>query len=412
MSAWPRARLGDVCQTGAGGTPLSSKKEYYEGGTIPWLVSGEVVQGQITTSANCITALGLEKSSARIFPENTVLVAMYGATAGQVGILRFRAATNQAICGILPNDRFIPEFLYYLLLSKKQELIAQAAGNAQPNISQIKIKNTTIPVPALPEQQRLVTILDQAFAGLATATANTEKNLKNARELFDSYLNAVFEQKGEGWQATTLGSEVDLLVGFAFKSSQYTKSIDGIRLLRGDNIIQNALRWDEVKRWPATDIRSYESYNLEVGDVVLAMDRTWVKAGLKYAVIEETDTPCLLVQRVARLRCRNGLARRFLVHLIGGPQFTRYVLGIQTGLSVPHISGKQISDFVFWKPRLLEQQKLGGTIDDLASKVARLEETYNEKLLAIEDLRQSVLQQAFSGELTTPPSQAIKEAAE
>jgi type I restriction enzyme S subunit len=118
-NGWQQARLGDVCRTGAGGTPLSSKKEYYEGGTIPWLVSGEVAQGRITTAANFITGLGLENSSARIFPENTVLVAMYGATAGQVGILGFKAATNQAVCGILPNDKFVPEFLYYLLLSKK-----------------------------------------------------------------------------------------------------------------------------------------------------------------------------------------------------------------------------------------------------------------------------------------------------
>jgi len=183
---WQTARLGDVCQTGAGGTPLSSKKEYYEGGTIPWLVSGEVAQGQIIASANFITNLGLENSSARIFPENSVLVAMYGATAGQVGLLRFKAATNQAVCGILPNDRFVPEFLYYLMLSKKQELIAQAAGNAQPNISQIKIKNMTIPTPPLPEQQGIVAILDEAFAGLATVTANAEKNLKNARDLFEN----------------------------------------------------------------------------------------------------------------------------------------------------------------------------------------------------------------------------------
>jgi type I restriction enzyme S subunit len=160
ITPWPTARLGDVCQTGAGGTPLSSRKEYYEGGTIPWLVSGEVAQGEIINASNFITDLGLENSSAKIFPQDTVLVAMYGATAGQVGILRFKAATNQAVCGVLPNNKFLPKFMYYLLLSKKQELIAQAAGNAQPNISQIKIKNTTVPVPPLAEQKPIVAVLD------------------------------------------------------------------------------------------------------------------------------------------------------------------------------------------------------------------------------------------------------------
>lgn len=105
---------------------------------------------------------------------------MYGATAGQVGILRFEAATNQAVCGILPNKHFIPEFLYYLFLLKKEELIATATGNAQPNISQIKIKNMVIPFPPLAEQERIVAILDEAFAAIATATVNVERNLVNA----------------------------------------------------------------------------------------------------------------------------------------------------------------------------------------------------------------------------------------
>lgn len=409
---WPTARLGDVCKTGAGGTPLSSKKEYYKGGTIPWLVSGEVAQGEITSSSNFISKLGLENSSAKIFPKDTVLVAMYGATAGQVGILRFPAATNQAICGILPNERFLPKFMYYLMLSKKRELIAQAAGNAQPNISQVKIRNTIIPILPLPEQERIVTILDEAFAGLAAATANAEKNLKNTRELFDSYLSAIFDTAGTDWKETSLGSEIDLLVGFAFKSAQYTKGEPGIRLLRGDNVVQNALRWDDVKRWPVSDVERYEAYKLAAGDIVLAMDRTWVKAGLKYAVLAEADVPSLLVQRVARLRCREQLDNRFLVHLIGSPKFTKHVLAIQTGLGVPHISGTQISDFAFRKPEIGKQRQIGAAIDKLAFNVATLETAYRDKLAGLTDLKQSILQKAFSGELTSPRSAAVKEAAE
>jgi len=189
MSKWEIFKIGDVCKTSSGGTPLKLNNDYYDNGDIPWLVSGEVCQKNILNNKNYITQKGLENSSAKLFPVNTVLVAMYGATAGQVGILRFESATNQAICGILPNKRIIPEFLYYALLFKKSELIAQATGNAQPNISQIKIKNTKIPVPPIEEQKRIVEILDKAFEGIAQAEANTRRNLINARELFDSYLN-------------------------------------------------------------------------------------------------------------------------------------------------------------------------------------------------------------------------------
>jgi hypothetical protein len=205
---WTWKPLGVVSKTGSGGTPLSSRKEYYDGGNIPWLVSGEVAQENVREAKNFITKAGLENSAAKLFPKDTVLVAMYGATAGQVGILRFEAATNQAVCGILPNEKFVPEFLFYFLLAKKDELVAQATGNAQPNISQIKIKNTEVPLPPLAEQQRIVGLLDEAFEGPATAKANAEKNLQNARALFESHLQSVFTQRGPLASLSDLADEV------------------------------------------------------------------------------------------------------------------------------------------------------------------------------------------------------------
>src|SRR4051812_42506353 len=95
---WKAKTIGEIYETGAGGTPLKAHKYYYEGGTIPWLMSGEVCQRDILTAKNSITERGLKNSSAKLFPKNTVLIAMYGANAGQVGILRFEACTNQAVC--------------------------------------------------------------------------------------------------------------------------------------------------------------------------------------------------------------------------------------------------------------------------------------------------------------------------
>ena len=205
-TSWQTKKLGEVCDTGAGGTPLKSHKDYYEDGNIPWIRSGEVCQKEICESELFITEKGLKNSSAKIFPKNTVLVAMYGATAGQVGILRFDAATNQAVCGILPNKDILAEFLYYFFLIEKENLISQATGNAQPNISQIKIKNTQIPIPPLPEQRRIVKILDEVFEGIEKAKENAEKNLQNSKELFESYLQSVFVNPGKDWEEETLNN--------------------------------------------------------------------------------------------------------------------------------------------------------------------------------------------------------------
>jgi len=152
-------RLGDVCVTSSGGTPLKSKREYYENGTIPWLTSGEVRQGHVSTSKQFITKQALEDSSAKVFPRNTILIAMYGATAGQVGLLDFESSTNQAICGVLPNDKFYPEFLYQFLLTITKDFVNQATGAAQPNISQAVIRDTFIPVPDLEKQHKIAEII-------------------------------------------------------------------------------------------------------------------------------------------------------------------------------------------------------------------------------------------------------------
>ncbi|MDD3006249.1 MAG: restriction endonuclease subunit S [Candidatus Pacebacteria bacterium] len=189
---WGERRLGDVCGTGAGGTPLKSHKEYYENGEVPWLRSGEVNKKEVMRSKVFISEAGLNNSSARMFPINTVLIAMYGATAGQVGILKFASSTNQAVCGILPNKKFSADFLYYVFLSKKKELVSQAVGGAQPNISQIKIKDTFIPVLELSEQKAIVKKLDALSEETKKLEEIYKKEIADLEELKKSVLQKAF----------------------------------------------------------------------------------------------------------------------------------------------------------------------------------------------------------------------------
>jgi type I restriction enzyme S subunit len=165
-----------------------------------------------------------------------------------------------------------------------------------------------------------------------------------------------------------LGDHVDLLTGNPFRSAGYTDS--GIRLLRGDNVAQGAIRWANARYWPAAGAAVHQRYRLRAGDVVLAMDRPWTPAGLKYAALRPADVPSLLVQRVACLRALPPLDQRFLACLIGSPAFTAYVLGVQTGTAVPHISGRQIKDFWFARPPLREQRASGELLGALDDKIA------------------------------------------
>ncbi len=169
---------------------------------------------------------------------------------------------------------------------------------------------------------------------------------------------------------TRISDVVDMTFGFAFKSAEFSDESSDVRLLRGDNIAQGRLRWGGAKRFPLTRVGEVERYRLVPGDVVIAMDRPWIEAGLKYSVVREEDVPSLLVQRVARLRTKSDLLdQRFLGAVIGSAAFTNYVVGVQTGSAVPHISGGQIGEFEFELPTVSEQRVIAATLGALEDKI-------------------------------------------
>ena len=186
-------KIGDVFTTYAGGTPLKSQKDYYEGGEIPWLRSGEVCKKYISETEMYITQKGMDNSSAKYYPENTVVVAMYGATAAQVGILKIKATSNQAVCGIIPHKDFIPEYVYYWFLFVQDDLASQAQGGAQPNISQIKIKNVLIPILKKEEQHQIVSHLDKLSSNVKQMEDRYKKIVEECDALKQAMLRDVFE---------------------------------------------------------------------------------------------------------------------------------------------------------------------------------------------------------------------------
>ena len=396
-AGWRLVKLGELCKTGAGGTPLKSKKEFYEGGSIPWLLSGEVAQGEILKATSFITQKGLENSSAKLFPPNTVLVAMYGATAGQVGVLRIEASTNQAVCGILPNEHFLPEFLFYYLLSRKDELIAQAAGNAQPNISQQKIRDTLVPVVPLPEQQRIVAILDEAFAAIAAARANAEQNRQNARALFESYLQSVFSQRGEGWvdSGKVLSSMCELIVDCEHKTAPTQD--EGFPSIRTPNIGKGKLLLDDVKRVSAETYQAWTRRAVPLpGDLIFARE---APAG-NVAVVPDGLQPCLGQRTVLIRPKKEAFDSLFLTYLLLSPSMQEHLLSHSKGSTVQHINMKDIRALRLGGiPAIKEQRELARRITDCSMNCERLESLYQRKIEALDELKQSLLQQAFSGNL-------------
>ncbi len=301
-----------------------------------------------------------------------------------------------------PGPELEAEFLYYYLAraSFVQEGARSMTGAVgHKRVAKEFIEAYPVPLPSRSEQRRIVAILDEAFEGIATAKTHAARNLRNAREAFNSSLDRALSLKGPGYVETTLGNEAEVLAGYAFPSKGYVAASKGVRLLRGDNIMQGYLRWEDAKAWPATDCAAYERFVLRAGDVVLAMDRPWVKAGLKRAQLGAEDLPSLLLQRTARLRPRGRMMENFLFRLTGSDSFSRHLLSLQTGIGVPHISGKQIESYRFALPPMDVQRNIALELDEMDHESLRLADNYQRKLDALDELKQSLLHQAFRGNL-------------
>ena len=395
---WEIKKLGEVCETRAGGTPLKSHKEYYEGGNIPWLLSGEVSQGEIFEVKNFITEKGLNNSSAKIFPLNTVLVAMYGATAGQVGILRIEASTNQAVCGILPNNVTVPEYLFYCFLSKKEELISQAVGGAQPNISQIKIKNTLIPLPSIEEQQSIVAKLDEAFEAIEKAKANAEQNLKNAKELFDSYLQAIFENKGKDWEKKTLSEIADIKGGKRVPKGYCleTKSTGYPYIRVTDFNDEGGVDLKDIHYISKEVYEQIRNYTITTNDLYISIAGTIGKSG----IIPNELNNANLTENACKLVFNIKLEPKFIYYFTKTEDFAKQASLNTRVAAMPKLALTRLSTITLNIPNsIYEQQSIVQKLDALSAETKKLEAIYLKKLEDLEELKKSILQKAFSGQL-------------
>lgn len=398
--SWEFIKLGSICKTGAGGTPLKRKKEYYENGNIPWLRSGEVNNRNITKCEIKITEEGLNNSSAKLFPKGTVLIAMYGATAGEVGILNFECSTNQAVCGILPNQKLLPEFLYYFFLDFKNELVAQAVGNAQPNISQTKIKNTLVPLISKEKQKQIVAILDQAFAAIDQAKANIEKNIENAKELFQSKLNEIFSQKGEGWEEKRLSDIVSEVITKGATPTTYGFPFveEGIVFLRSECVSDNGFNPKGIRYISDGANEKMRRSIIKPGDILISITGN-IGRVVRYPANMSNGN---INQHIARVRVTDeSILSDFIVYQIQSEVIQKHYQSVYNGTAYPLLSLKQIRETVVNIPNIDKQTRIVSHIDALKKSTLQLISQYYTKSNDLEELKKSILQKAFAGELTS-----------
>lgn len=379
---WGLKKLGEVCELSAGGdVPKDNfSKIKTEKRQIPIYANGEkddgfygytsvakVTKPSITVSARGTIGFSVKRLEA-FFPVVRLIV----------------------ITPINLNELNL-DYLDYAI----KTIDFKHSGSSIPQLTVPMIRDYEIPLPPLLEQQRIVSILDEAFAAIAKAKANAEQNLKNAKELFESYLQGVFEKKGDDWEKKTLGEASKINYGYTEKASFDEV---GPRFLRITDIQENGVDWDTVPYCRCSD-KDLPKYKLETGDIVFA--RTGATTGKSYLI----DNPPNSVFASYLIRLRMNSINEFI------PEFISYFFQtktywdkINTGISGSAQGGfnaTKLGELEFHFPKLKEaQQIIVHQLDALRIETQKLEAIYQKKLDDLEELKKSILQKAFSGELT------------
>ena len=269
-----------------------------------------------------------------------------------------------------------------------------------------EVKSILLHYPkSLPEQQRIVAILDEAFAAIAKAKANAQQNLQNAKELFESYLQGVFENGN--WETKTIQEVTKVINGYAFASKDF-KSTNTIKSIKITNVGVKEFVEEADNYLPEKFKDTLKEVQVKEGNIVIALTRTIISAGLKVAVVPESYDGALVNQRVAALVPNEKIInQRYLYNFLTTDGVAKYVLAHVNTLMQPNLSINDLKNLPIPCPSLKEQTIIVSKLDGLRNEVEKLKSVYQNKIDDLEELKKSVLQKAFKGELKTEKAIAV-----
>ena len=395
MKAWSRKFINDICTVVNGGTPKTGVAAYWDG-PHQWLTPAEMGKRNspyMSNTTRTVTDEGLQNSSARLLPPYSVILSSR-APIGYLVINTEKMATNQGCKGLIPNGDVHHKFLFYYLTSIVDLLNDLGTGATFKELSGGKLKEVPIPVPPLPEQHRIVTILNAAFEHIATARANCEANLLNARAIFESHLQAVFTQRGDGWVEKHLKEVCEKITDGTHQTPTYYD--DGVVFLSSRNVTSGKINWEKIKYIDTKQhLEMHKRVAPRLNDVLLAKNGT---TGV--AAIVDRDVIFDIYVSLALLRAKEVILPTLLLYFVNSPvakaQFNKRLKGV----GVPNLHLEEIREVAISFPESISKQKVVvSKLDALSTETQRLESLYQRKLQALDDLKKSLLHQAFSGAL-------------
>jgi type I restriction enzyme S subunit len=391
---WEIKTLGDISEIMNGGTPDTTVPKFWDGENL-WITPkdmGKLESIYVDDTLRKITDEGLKNSSAKILPPNSIILSSR-APIGHLAINTKTISTNQGCKGLVPKIGVDTLFLYYFLSKSVDLLNSLGTGATFKELSGSKLGTVEIPLPPLPEQQRIVSILDEAFAAIAKAKANAEQNLKNVKELFESYLQGVFENKGEGWEEKTLG---EVLVK--------TETVDPTKkpneefiYLDVSSVNKETKEIENATVLLGKDAPSRARKLVRTNDVIFATVRP---THSRVALITEEYDEQVCSTGYFVLRAKEFLNNNLIYYFVLTYSFNKQMEKLQKGASYPAVTDSEVKGIYIPFPKSLkEQQTIVQKLNALSAETKKLEAIYQQKINDLEELKKSVLQKAFSGEL-------------
>jgi len=341
-------------------------------------------------TSESITEEAINNSSAKIFPIGSVLIAMYGATIGKSSILKVEASSNQACCAILPNESYSSEFIYYSLAFNKRGLISRGVGGAQPNISQGIIKSYKIPLPPLPEQKKIASILSTVDEAIQNVKAQIErtKELKKGlmQRLFSEGIgHTEFKESKLGripkeWEVVRFEEIALVIMGQSPKGESYNNNGNGIPLINGPT--------EFTERYPIKLQWTIEPTKIcEEGDILLCV------RGSSTGRINIANDKYCIGRGVGAIRAKQNNDQFFMEYLV--KNVVVQILQLAVGSTFPNVDSKSLRSILVGIPKLGEQKKIGVILSSTEQKIDKLEKEREE----LTQLKKGLMQKLLTGEV-------------
>lgn len=406
---WCWVTLGNITQIIGGGTPSSGNPDYY-GGSIPWISPADLSNYNdmyISKGAKNITELGLEKSSARMLPKNTVCLSSR-APIGYVAIAANPLSTNQGFKSFLPSASFLPQFLYWYLKGNRELLERRASGTTFLELSGSKAATIEFPIAPIPEQQRIVDRIESLFAKLDEAKEKAQAVVDGFEDRKAAILHKAFTgELTAGWRESNninidswrMKSIESFCTSLKYGTARKSENKGSVVVIRMGNLQQGEIDWTDLAY--TTDETDIEKYHLEPNDVLF--NRTNSAALVGKTSIYRGEYPAIYAGYLIKLDYDHDvIIGDYLNYALNTQNAKKYCNAVKTdGVNQSNINAKKIGAFVIPVPSKEEQVRIVELLKGFIEKEKQAKETAEQVIDQIEAMKKSILARAFRGELGT-----------